>query len=223
MNKQLILVRISFLALALAAAGCGGNRGNGGDGASLANPAILTVYNTNVDFGDVAVGNTSTLAITVSNMGGSPLSVQQNSLSGAGFVANGIGSGVTLSPGQYATLAVSFNPTATGKASGVVSLSSSTSTAPISVPLSGNGVVTSHWATFDWAASKSAVVGYNIYLRSPSDQSWTRLNSSPVTTTSYTDWDVQSGQSYLFAVTSVSPGNTESAYSNATQATIPSP
>lgn len=213
---------MSILAGVLAAAGCGGGSNSGG-GASLANPAILAVYNSSVDFGDVAVGNTTTLAITLSNTGGSPLTVQQNSLSGASFVANGIGSGVTLSPGQYTTLAVSFNPSSTGKANGAVSLSSSALTAPLSVPLSGNGMVASHWATFEWAASKSAVVGYNIYLRSPSGQSWTRLNSSPVTATSYTDWDVQSGQSYLFAVTSVSPGNTESAYSNATQATIPSP
>jgi len=218
MNKNVNWMGISVLGCALAMAGCGG-----GSTASLPGPAQLTLYNANVNFGDVAVGNTSTVAVTLSNTGGSPLSVQQNSLSGTGFATSGIGSGVTLAPGQYATLAVSFNPSATGNVSGAVSLTSSTSTVPMSVPLSGNGIAASHRATFDWAASKSTVVGYNVYLRSASGQSWNKLNSSPVTTTSYTDWDVQSGQSYLFAVTSVSPGNLESGFSNATQATIPSP
>ena len=217
MNEKINSLHVSILACVLAAAGCGGGA------ASLPGPAQLTLYNANVNFGDVAVGNLSTLAVTLSNTGGSSLTVQQNSISGTGFAAAGIGSGVTLAPGQYTTLAVSFNPSATGNVSGAVSLTSSTSTVPMSVPLSGNGIIASHRTTFDWAASKSVVVGYNVYLRSASGQSWNKLNSSPVTTTTYTDWDVQSGQSYLFAVTSVSPGNMESGLSNATQATIPSP
>jgi hypothetical protein len=218
MNKKIHWVLIIFLAGVLAAVGCGGS-----SGVSLPGPAVLTAYNSNVDFGDVAVGSNSTLGVTLSNTGGSPLTLQQNSVSGTGFTTTGIGSGVTLAPGQYVTLAVSFNPSATGKSNGTVSLTSSTSNAPMNMPLSGNGVVASHWTTFGWAASKSPVVGYNVYLRSPSGESWFKLNSSPVTTTSYTDWDVQSGQSYLYAVTAVSPANMESPFSNATQATIPSP
>jgi hypothetical protein len=218
MNRKVNWMYVSFLAGVLAAAGCGG-----GSAAQTPAPGILSVYNANVEFGDVAVGKTSTLAVTLSNTGGSPLTVQQNSVSGVGFSTSGVGSGMTLAAGQYATLAVSFNPSGTGTANGAVSLTSSTSSVPINMPLSGNGVVVSHWASFDWVPSQSAVVGYNIYLRSPSDQSWIKLNSSPVAATSYTDWDVQGGQSYTYSVTSVSPTNMESPYSNATEATVPSP
>jgi hypothetical protein len=216
-SKKIDGFHLILLAIVLAAAGCGGG------GASLPKPAILTVYNSNVDFGDVAVGNNSTVAVTFSNTGGSPLTLAQNSVSGTGFTTTGIGSGLTLAPGQYVALAVSFNPSSTGKANGMISLTSSTLTAPMNLSLAGNGVVASHWATFDWAPSRSAVVGYNVYLRSPSDVSWIKLNASPVTTNSYTDWDVQSGQSYMYSVTAVNSANVESAFSNATLATIPSP
>jgi len=216
MKIKIDWLRTGLLAAALAATGCGG-------GGGTSNPVVpnLTMYNSSVDFGDVAVGATTTLGVTFSNAGGSSLSLQQNSISGAGFATNGIGSGVTLAPGQFVTLAVSFNPSGSGKANGMVSLTSSTSNSPINLPLSGNGVVAAHSAGLDWDASTSVVVGYNIYRNSASDASWTRLNSSPVTTTSYTDWDVQSGGFYLYSVKSVSSSNAESTFSKTASVTIP--
>ncbi len=218
MNNKYNWLIIGLLAGVLAAAGCGA-----GGAAALPSPAILTVYNSNVDFGDVAVGSNSTLGVTFSNTGGMPLTVQQNSVTGAGFATSGIGSGVTVGPGQYVTLAVSFAPSGPGTVNGAVSLTSSTSASPINMPLTGNGVVASHSVTIGWAPSVSTVVGYNIYLKSPSGDSWTKLNSSPVIVTSYSDWDVQSGQSYIFSVTGVSPSNVESMFSNTTGASIPTP
>ena len=164
-----------------------------------------------------------TFGMTFSNTGASSLTLQQNSVSGAGFTTSGIGQGVTLAPGQYVILAVSFDPSVTGKANGKVSLTSSTSSSPINLPLSGNGVVATHWVTLDWAASNSTVIGYNIYRTPASYESWAKLNSSPVVATSYTDWNVQGGDGYLFSVTSVNAQNVESAFSNATVSTIPSP
>lgn len=217
-------VRAALLAGILAASGCGsGGGGSSGGGTSSPSGAVLTMYNSSVDFGDVAVGASTTLGVTFSNTGGSSLTLQQNSVSGAGFATNGIGAGVTLAPGQFVTLAVSFNPPGTGKASGKVSLTSSTSSSPINLPLTGNGVIAAHSAMVDWDASTSVVVGYNIYRNSAMDVSWTRLNSSPVTTNSYTDWDVKSGGFYLYAVKSVSAANVESSFPQASQATIPSP
>lgn len=220
MNIRINGLHIALLACILLVAGCGGGSGSV---TSAPAPPVLAMNNSSMAFGDVAVGATMMLGVTLSNTGGSPLTLQQNSVSGASFTTSGIGTGITLAPGQYVTLAVSFNPSGQGKANGLVSLSSSTSSSPINLPLSGNGVVAAHWVTFDWDASKSAVIGYNVYRRSASGESWARLNSSPITTTSYTDWDVQSGQDCLFAVSSVSPTNVESPLSNATSATIPSP
>jgi hypothetical protein len=216
MNTKNNWLRIGILAAILAATGCGG-------GSPSPRPPILAMNSSSADFGDVAIGTTRTLGVTFSNTGGSSLTLQQNSISGAGFAANGIGAGVTLDPGQFVTLAVIFNPSGSGKANGFVSLTSSTSSSTVTLSLSGNGVVASHSAALGWNASTSAVVGYNIYRNSVLDVSWTRLNSSPVITTSYTDWDVQSGEFYLYSVKSVNAANIESAFSEVTAATVPSP
>ena len=221
---------LTLLTAVTALAGCGG----GGSPVVLPGPAVLTMYNSSANFGDVAVGNTVTVGVTFANTGGMPLTLVQNSVSGPGFATSGVGAGVILDPGQYATLSVNFNPSAAGNATGSVYLTSTSTTAgtgsnpgitasqPVSVALSGNGVVAAHQVTFGWAQSASPVVGYNVYLRSPSGSSWTRLNSTPIESTSFTDVDVQCGQSYMFSVTSVGPTNMESPFSNATEATVPS-
>jgi hypothetical protein len=222
MKIKINWLRAALLAGVLVATGCGGG-GGGVGGTSSPPPAVLTMYNSSVDFGDVAVGATTTQGVTFSNTGGSSLTLQQNSVSGAGYTTNGIGQGITLGPGQYVTLAVNFEPSGAGKANGMSSLTSSTSSSPINLPLTGNGVVATHSAIVNWVASKSPVVGYNIYRTPASFESWTRLNSSPIIATSYTDCDVQGGGSYLFTVTSVNSANLESGFSDATYATIPSP
>jgi hypothetical protein len=221
MKSKINWIQVGLIAGVLTAAGCGG--GGGGSTTFSPPPAVLAVYTSSVDFGDVAVGANTTLGATFANTGGSSLTLQQNSVSGTGFVTSGVGQGITLQPGQYVTLAVGFQPSAMGKASGMVSLTSSTSSAPVTLPLSGNGVIATHSATLNWEASKSTVVGYNIYRTPAAFESWSKLNSSPVISTSYTDWDVQSGDGYLFAVTSVSAQNVESSFSNAAVVTISTP
>lgn len=218
MRTKIHWSHVGLVAGLLVAMGCGGGGATPSPG-----PAILTMYNSSIDFGDVGVGNLTTQGATFSNTGGSSLLLQQNSVSGAGFTTTGIGAGVTLNPGQYVTLAVSFDPSGAGKVSGMVSLTSSTSSAPINFPLSGNGVVAAHSVALGWSASESSVVGYNIYRNSVLDGHWIKLNSSPVTTTSYTDWDAQIGTYYLYSAKSVSPVNVESGFSTAASATIPSP
>jgi hypothetical protein len=208
-----------LLAGVLVITGCGS-----GGGATGPAPPILGMSVSSADFGNVAVGNSRTQEVTLSNPGGSSLSLQQNSVSGTGFTSSGLGAGVTLDPGQYATLALSFDPPATGKFNGTVSLTVNASNSPVNLPLSGTGVNPTHSVVLNWNASISVVVGYNVYRNSASSgPTWTKLNSSPLTTTSYTDWDVLAGGSYLYAVTSVNPANVESVSSEAQRALIPTP
>jgi Abnormal spindle-like microcephaly-assoc'd, ASPM-SPD-2-Hydin len=214
----------SLLAGLLAVTGCAGNSATHTPPnytAPSPGPPILTMYNSSVDFGDVAIGTTTTLGATFANTGQSSLTLQLNAVPGAGFTIAGIGQGVTLEPGQFITLAISFAPSASGKVTGVLSLASNTSSSPISFPISGNGVVGSHSTTLSWDASKSTAIGYNIYRTPVSNQSWAKLNSAPILTTTYTDWDVQAGDVYLFAVTAVGAQNDESGFSIATMAAIP--
>jgi hypothetical protein len=218
MKMKINWLYTGLLGAALATAGCGGS--------PTAQPQLtptLTMYSSTLNFGDVAVGATTELGVTFANTGVGPLTLQQNSITGPGFTTSGIGTGVTVVPGQYVTLEVSFSPAATGTASGTVSITSNAQTTPISLPLSGNGVLATHSAALQWQASSSPVVGYNVYLLSTSALSWNKLNSSPIPTTSYTDWDVQGGNIYSFAVTSVSATNVESAPSNVAPITVPSP
>ena len=92
--------RFVALAAIAAASGCGGGTAT----TSAPAPAILVMNNSAVNFGDVAVGGGISEGVTFANTGGSPLSLTQNSVSGTGFATGGIGSGVSLAPGQFVTL-----------------------------------------------------------------------------------------------------------------------
>jgi len=84
--------------------------------------------------------------------------------------------------------------------------------------------VTPHSVTMTWVGSISSnVAGYNIYRATTSGGPYTKLNSSPVSATSYVDGIVQSGQTYSYVVTTIDSSGNESAFSNQAQAVIPSP
>jgi hypothetical protein len=77
--------------------------------------------------------------------------------------------------------------------------------------------------SLNWTASTSAnIAGYNVYRSSTSGGPYTQLNSSLVTTTSFTDSTVAAGQTYYYVTTTVDTSNDQSAYSNQAQVTIPS-
>jgi hypothetical protein len=78
-----------------------------------------------------------------------------------------------------------------------------------------------HSVSLSWTPSPSAVVGYNVYRRGVLGS--IRINSAPVTGTSYVDRSAQPGQTYYYATKAVSPAGTESAPSNEVQVVVPSP
>jgi hypothetical protein len=81
----------------------------------------------------------------------------------------------------------------------------------------------SHSVSLTWTAStSSSVIGYNLYRGTTSGGSYTKLNSSLVTTTNYTDTTVVAGQTYYYVASAVD-SSAESAYSNQAQAVVPSP
>lgn len=89
--------------------------------------------------------------------------------------------------------------------------------------LTGSGPV-SHSATLNWAISVSPnIAGYNVYRGGVSGGPYTKLTSSLVTGTSYTDSTVQSGQTYYYVTTAVDTSSAESTYSNQVTAVIPTP
>jgi fibronectin type 3 domain-containing protein len=93
---------------------------------------------------------------------------------------------------------------------------------PATILLSGTGVApVQHSVALTWNASTSTVSGYSVYRSTVSGSSYTKINSSLVTTLSYTDSTVQSGTTYFYVTTAVDSAGTESVFSN--QATAPIP
>jgi fibronectin type 3 domain-containing protein len=144
------------------------------------------------------------------------------SATGAGYsIVNG-GSAVTLSPNQSASVSVQFAPTVAGAANGAVSILSN-ATGSNGVTLSGTGVApqVNHSVALNWGASSSSIAGYNIYRSLVSGSSYAKVNSSLVGGVSFTDSNVQAGQTYYYVATSVDASGNESVYSNEVPAIVP--
>ncbi len=101
---------------------------------------VLGSNPSNLSFGSVQVGNNQSLSETVTNTGGSSVTISQVAASGTGFSVSGISSPVTLTSGQSATFSVSFTPSSAGAASGNVTITSNASNPTLTIPLSGTGV-----------------------------------------------------------------------------------
>lgn len=183
---------------------------------------VLNASQTSLNFSSVNLGSNNILPVTFANGGNSNVTISNVTMSGAGFSATGVQSGQILTPGQNATLNVTFTPSATGSASGSVTITSNATNSPTTVTLSGTGVQpVSHSVTLTWTASTSTVAGYNVYRSTVSGGPYTKLNLTPVAATTYTDTTVQSGMTYFFVVTSVDSSGVESANSTEVSAAIP--
>ena len=103
-------------------------------------PGSLTASPASLGFGSIQVGNSQSLQQTVTNSGGSSVTITQAPVTGAGFSMSGMNLPVTLTPGQSATFNVTFAPQSGAGASGKVSIASNASNATLTIPFSGTGV-----------------------------------------------------------------------------------
>jgi len=103
-------------------------------------PGQVTSTPTSLSFGSVTVGGKRSLSDTVTNTGGSGVTISLVGISGPGFSLSGITPPVTLTPGQSTTFTVTFAPTSTGTFPGTVTVTSSASNPSLSIPLSGTAV-----------------------------------------------------------------------------------
>jgi fibronectin type 3 domain-containing protein len=118
---------------------------------------------------------------------------------------------------------MTFTPQASGSASGVLTVGSNGSNTATQ-SLSGVGVAaTQHSVSLSWTDTNSGIAGYNIYRGNASGGPYTEINSGLDSTTAYSDTSVVAGQTYYYVATAVNESGAESAYSNETQAVIPSP
>ncbi len=110
-------------------------------GAGTAQTLHLSASASNLNFGNILVGTTSSSSpVTYTNTGNTSVSISQVKVTGSGFTAGGIPVPSSLAPGQMATLMVSFDPSVTGAATGSVSVVSNATNSPASIDLAGSGV-----------------------------------------------------------------------------------
>jgi hypothetical protein len=191
----------------------------------MAATSLLTASASSLNFGNVAVGKSSVLSVTLTNAGNSNVTVSNVAVSGAQFSESGVSAGLILAPGQSAKLDATFSPVAAGSLSGSVTVASNATNSPAAISLSGVGTqqTVSHSVMLTWIASTSVVAGYNIYRSEVSGGPYTKLNANPVGADSYTDSNVQAGLTYYYVATSMTPSGVESADSAQVSATIPTP
>jgi hypothetical protein len=191
-------------------------------GTGTAASLTLSFSATNLSFGSVTTGTSSTQGVTVTNTGNANVKISQINLNGAGFSLTGAGVPVTLSPAQSLAFNVIFDPSVAGNATGSVTVTSNAAGSPSMISLAGTGVQpTTHSVTLGWTASTSTVSGYNVYRSTVSGAGYTKVNGGLVGSTAYTDSSVQSGTSYFYVTTAVDSSGSESTNSNEASASIP--
>jgi hypothetical protein len=187
-------------------------------------PGQLTLNPANgLNFATVNLGTTSSMTVTLTNTSVDYITISNTSVTGPGFTANGVPSGIILAPGEVATLNVLFTPSGTGAVAGSVVIGSDATGSPITILLSGTVITPPHSANLTWNPNLSPVFGYNLYRATNQYGPYTKLNSALLTVTQFTDLTVVPGQTYLYWVTAVYSDTLESPFSDSVTAVIPIP
>lgn len=192
---------------------------------SAAVTQLLSASPTSLSFGNILLGNTSSLSVRLSNTGSGTVTVSSANFAGSAFKLSGLSLPTTIAAGASKSATIVFTPDVSGPFSGSVSFVSNATNSPVSVSLTGTGVAPiQHSVDLSWVGSASSgVVGYYIYRSTNPGSGYVRLNTSPAPTTTYTDSTVTSGLTYYYVVTAVDGSGDESSYSNQSVATIPIP
>ncbi len=221
-SRSRLLGTLLALVCVLVLAGCAGVSAGSNTQPPPPTTGALAVSPSTLNFGSVAVGNSSSLKGTLS-ASTADVTISSALWSGSGYSVSGISFPVSVPAGQSAQYTVTFTPPAAGSSPGSISFVSNASDSSLKQSFSGSGTQTTspHSVSLTWNPSTSTVVGYNLYRGTQSGGPYSRMNSSLLSATSYDDSGVQSGATYFYVSTAVDASNNESAYSNEASAIIP--
>jgi hypothetical protein len=107
-----------------------------GDGTTAGQLALTP---SGVSFGTVTVGTSQSQTTTLTNSGGTSATISAATISGSGFSLSGLTLPMTLSPGQSATLQVTFAPSAAGPAAGSIAIGSTATNSTLTAAVTGSG------------------------------------------------------------------------------------
>ena len=93
---------------------------------------------TNLQFGNVQVGNTYTLTETVTNIGNVDINATSYTVTGSEYSVSGLSFPLTLEPGHSITFTSTFAPTTGGTSNGAINLYATKG--KLVIPLFGSGV-----------------------------------------------------------------------------------
>jgi hypothetical protein len=120
----------------------GGGSAKVGLSASAATPGQLRFSTATVDFGEVQLGATATRTFTISNVGGTAVTITRSKppFGGAFAATTTLPEGATIDPGKTLSESVTFAPTSSGLASGSWQVNSDDGSGAHQVQLTGTGI-----------------------------------------------------------------------------------
>lgn len=167
----------------------------------------LTLSSASIGFGGVTLNTPETQSLTLTSSGNAAVTVSSATLSGAGFSLSPATFPITLNPGQAISLALEFDPSTAGAATGQLTIAGNSSTgATMVVNLTGTGNAPSYQVDLSWEAPSSPddpIAGYNVYRATSGSTMYQLLNSSTDSGTSYVDTTVQAGLTYDYYVETI--------------------
>ena len=183
-------------------------------------PGQLTVSPATLNFGNVTVGGSQSLAGSLS-AGSGGITVASASWNGVGFALSGVSFPFTLVAGQSMPFTVTFAPQTAGSVTGTVTFISNATNSPSTEQLTGTGTQpVQHSVDLSWNASTSSVQGYYVYRGTQNGGPYAKISPLDGTLT-YTDTNVAGGQTDYYVVTALGTDNVESMDSNQVVALIP--
>jgi hypothetical protein len=193
-----------------------------GSASTTATAGQLSVSPATINVGNVTVGTSGSQTGTLSATGASVV-VSSADVGSSEFVISGLSFPLTIAAGTSVNFTVTFTPQTSGVASVGISFASDASNSPASATVTGTGVAAPVYSvSLSWNSSTSPnVVGYNIYRRTGTSGSYTKINTALNATTAYVDTAVTDGLTYFYETTAVNSSEEESAPSSAVQAVIP--
>jgi hypothetical protein len=125
-RRHRFLILVTLLFVALVQSGCVSYSGN------------LTASQSNLSFGNVAIGSSSNQSLTFRNSGTAAFTISKAVASGRGFTITGPPLPLTLAEGQTAAFMARFAPSAVGEASGSLLITDTRATTPQLTDASGS-------------------------------------------------------------------------------------
>jgi len=101
---------------------------------------MLSLNPAQISFGNVNMGSNHTNSVTISNSGPADLTIEQATLSGAGFTMSNMALPMTLHASGSTSATLTFAPSSAGSFSGSVTFATNGAQGNVSLPLSGTGV-----------------------------------------------------------------------------------